>query len=111
MSNETEITQLAPGMYAAGQLEIADIERAVTLGVTTIVCNRPDDEADQTSSTIIAAAAQVEGIRFEYLPMANPEAAHTQLERFKQVLTNSKVVLAYCRTGRRSSILWAESTK
>lgn len=111
MTENAEFTQLAPNMYVAGQLELSDVERLGTLGINTLVCNRPDGEADQTSSNIIAAAAKAAGINFVYLPMASPEDTLSQKQEFKKVLAEGGVVLAYCRTGRRSSTLWQESIK
>lgn len=111
MTNNIEFTQLAPELYVAGQLEVSDIERLAPLGVNTLVCNRPDGEAEQPSSTIIGAAAQAAGIKFVYLPMTNPDDTATQCVEFKEVLADSGVVLAYCRTGRRSSALWQSTIK
>jgi sulfide:quinone oxidoreductase len=111
MSDEVEFTQLAPTMYVAGQLEVADIERLVTLGVNTLVCNRPDGEGGQTDSATIGAAAQAAGIDFAYLPMATPDDTAGQVGLFKEILGQGGVVMAYCRTGRRSSTLWETATK
>ena len=111
MTEEVEFTQLAPDFYVAGQLDVSDIERLILLGINTLVCNRPDGEADQTSSKIISAAAEAANIKFVYLPMTNPDDTATQCVEFKEVLADSGVVLAYCRTGRRSSALWQSTIK
>ncbi|MBV1932038.1 MAG: hypothetical protein KUG71_10010, partial [Porticoccaceae bacterium] len=78
MTENTEFTQLAPSMYVAGQLELSDVQRLGALGINTLVCNRPDGEADQTSSSVISAAAKAVGINFVYLPMTNPEDTLSQ---------------------------------
>ena len=111
MSKDVEFTQLAPNVYVAGQLEVKDIARMGPLGVSTLVCNRPDGEADQTESAAMSAAAEAAGIRFVYLPMSNPEDTVEQRIEFKAVLAEKGVVLAYCRSGRRSSKLWEASTQ
>jgi uncharacterized protein (TIGR01244 family) len=111
MTKNVELTQLAEDVYVAGQLEVSDVARLEALGITTLVCNRPDGEADQTSSSVISAAAKAAGINFVYLPMTNPEDTLSQKKKFKQVLAEDGAVLAYCRTGRRSSTLWQESIK
>ena len=106
MTEKVEFTKLAPYFYVAGQLEVSDITRLVPLGVNTLVCNRPDGEAGQTSSKLISAAAEAAGIKFVYLPMTNPDDTVSQGIKMKEVLVDGGVVLAYCRTGRRSSALW-----
>lgn len=111
MNNGVKFKQLAPDMYVAGQLEVSDMERALALGVNTLICNRPDGEADQTSSAAMAAAAQAVGIRFVYLPMASPGDAARQRDGFIEALADGGVILAYCRSGRRSTVLWQESTQ
>ncbi|MBL4710779.1 MAG: TIGR01244 family phosphatase [Flavobacteriales bacterium] len=111
MTEAVEFTKLAPDVYVAGQLEVSDIKRLVPLGVNTLVCNRPDGEADQTSSELISAAAEAAGIKFVYLPMTNPDDTVNQSSKFREVLVNGGVVLAYCRTGRRSSALWQSTNK
>ena len=111
MTSRVEFTELAPGVYVAGQLEIDDIERVVSLGVKTLVCNRPDGEADQINSTAMAAAAKAAGLSFVYMPMASVDDATKQSAAFREVLASDDGVMAYCRSGRRSTILWQESTK
>mgnify|MGYP003673283280 FL=1 len=111
MSTKEPFNRVAPGVLVAGQLEVSDIDRMVEAGVRTLVCNRPDGEGDQPSSQTLAAAAEAVGIDFVYLPMANPEEADKQSDAFKKVLARGGVVLAYCRTGRRSTALWEAVTK
>lgn len=111
MTRNIELTQIAEDVYVAGQLEVSDVARLGALGITTLVCNRPDEEADQPSSSLISEAAKAAGIKFVYLPMTSPEDLSRQKEEFKKVLAEDGAVLAYCRTGRRSSVLWQESIK
>jgi sulfide:quinone oxidoreductase len=111
MSDKAEFMQIAPNIHVAGQLEVADIDRLVKLGVNTLVCNRPDGEADQTSSSVIAEAAAESGIDFVYLPMTTPDDTSGHSVRMKEVLEDGGVVMAYCRTGRRSSALCEAATK
>lgn len=111
MTQTAELTQVAEGVYVCGQLEVSDVARLGALGITTLVCNRPDGEADQTTSSVISAAAKAAGVNFVYLPMIDIADTLTQKEEFKKILAGGGRVLAYCRTGRRSSILWQEATR
>ncbi len=110
MAEHAEITQLAPNMYVAGQLLDTDIGRIRELGIQVLVCNRPDGEADQIPSTKMSELARAAGMEFAYLPMSNPEDTAEQEPVFREILKNNVKVLAYCRTGRRSSALWQAAT-
>lgn len=111
MSDKVEFTQLAPNMHVAGQLAVTDIERLTELGVNTLVCNRPDGEADQTSSSVMAEAATASGIDFVYLPMTTPDDTSGHSAKLKEIIGSGGVVMAYCRTGKRSSSLWEAATR
>lgn len=111
MSEQVEIVQLAPNVYVTGQISESDIERISNLGVRVVVCNRPDGEADQVPSAQMAALAEAAGMTFVYLPMDKPDDTSTQAPVFKEILARGDKVLAYCRTGRRSSTLWQEATR
>lgn len=111
MSEHVEISQLAPNIYAAGQLLETDIGRIRKLGIKVLVCNRPDGEGDQTPSTRMAELARAAGIEFAYLPMSNPEDTARHESAFRDILQQGVKVLAYCRTGRRSSALWQAATR
>lgn len=105
--------KLSEKVYVSGQLELADIKDVATMGVGLLVCNRPDGEGDQADTTSLAAEAEKFGIKLVYLPMAGVPEAKQHVEEFKACLDKAaeKPVLAYCRTGRRSAVLWAEAMR
>ncbi len=111
MSEDLEITPLAANVYVAGQIGEGDVDRIRQLGVQVLVCNRPDGEADQIPSTRMAELARAAGMEFVYLPMSNPDDTAAQAPVFKDILDKGGKVLAYCRTGRRSSALWQVATR
>ncbi|MBD3763256.1 MAG: TIGR01244 family phosphatase [Rhodobacterales bacterium] len=105
-----DIKQIAPSFAAAPQIRPDDVIRIAEAGYKTIICNRPDAEADdQPRAAEIAAAARAAGLEFRYLPIkgGKPIAEET-LASFDEALRTCKApILGYCRTGNRSSTLWA----
>lgn len=92
----------------AGQIRSGDIAEAAALGVTTIVNNRPDgEEPGQPAGAEIEAAARAAGIGYAYLPVAGG-IAPGQAGEMAAILDRAEgKVLAFCRSGTRSTYLWA----
>ena len=79
-------------------------------GVTMIVNNRPDDEEPgQVNGAQIEAAALKAGIDYIAVPVAHGGFAPWQLDGMAQALEQAGdgKLLAYCRSGTRSTLLWA----
>jgi uncharacterized protein (TIGR01244 family) len=105
-----KIIQLEPSYFVSGQIGPDDMERIAHLGIKTIVCNRPDEEVEGAyQSARIAQAAALAGIKFVYLPVHGFEldGPDTPALRDELGLPFDAPVLLYCRTGRRSTLLWA----
>lgn len=101
------LTQLDSNYWVAPQLSVDDVTEAKQQGFDTIVCNRPDGEADdQIPAADIARAAADQGIKFVELPMRGPNYTQEQVDSLASLLESQQKVLGYCRTGNRSSILY-----
>lgn len=100
---------LSGGVLASPQLTLADVEEARTLGVGLIVNNRPDNEAeDQTPGAAIEAAARAAGMDYVAIPISGGRFGHDEVRAMIEALDRAEgKVLAYCRTGTRSTLLWA----
>ena len=97
-------------LFIAGQLKISDFEELKNAGIKIIINNRPDnEEPGQMSSDDAAKLAIEHGMEYHYLPMANGQPMPENLVNdFKTVLQNADdKVLAHCRSGMRSSFIWA----
>lgn len=105
------IQKLAPGLAVAPQIQPADLAQLARDGYRTIICNRPDGEAgDQPVFAQIAQAAREHGLEAHYLPAESGKVTDEQGIAFGQLLASvPKPVLAYCRTGMRSTTMWALS--
>jgi len=102
--------QLYNNLYVSGQLTEKDFAQLSAYGISVIINNRPDnEEPGQLSSEKAATLAHQHGIQYHYLPMANGQPLPPNLvKEFKTVLEETEgKVLAHCRTGMRSSVIWS----
>lgn len=95
--------------FAAPQISVSDVADAKAADFSLIINNRPEDEsADQTSGAEIAAAAEAAGIAYVAIPVTHAGFAEWQVTAMADALENAHgKVLAYCRSGTRSTLLWA----
>lgn len=106
-----EIHQLAPDLSVSAQILPQQLAAIRDAGFLSIICNRPDGEGgDQPSFAAIERAAQAVGMRAHYLPAESGKVSDEQGAAFADLLAQApKPVLAYCRTGMRSTTMWALS--
>ncbi|WP_037338221.1 TIGR01244 family sulfur transferase [Saccharospirillum impatiens] len=101
------ITQLSPTFKVSPQITVDDVTEAKEQGIAVIVCNRPDGESDdQIPAADIRRACESAGIKFVELPMNGPNYSPEQVSTLKSLIDDGSNILAYCRTGNRSSILY-----
>ena len=103
------LAELASGLSAAGKLDHADIEALAASGVRTIINNRPDDEdPGQLPAAEARRLAEAHGIAYHHIPVTGPTLSRADVEAFAAVLRSAaQPVVAHCRSGTRSSLLWA----
>lgn len=92
----------------AGQIAPEDLPALAAAGVTLIVNNRPDDEEPgQPAGAAIEAAARAAGLDYASIPIAGG-FSQAQVEAMANALSAPQgQVLAFCRSGTRSTYLWA----
>ncbi|MEO0032475.1 MAG: hypothetical protein RIS94_2233 [Pseudomonadota bacterium] len=96
--------------FASPQITVAEVAYAKALGVGLIVNNRPEGESDdQTPGAEIEAAAREAGIAYVAIPVTHAGFSLAQVEALGTALDEAgdAPVLAYCRSGTRSTLLWA----
>ena len=78
------------------------------MGFHAIINNRPDGEAPgQPFSELLEHEAIHLGLRYDFIPIVPGEMTDSDATKFGQVVTESAgPVLAFCRTGNRSTQLW-----
>ena len=105
------VKKLTPFLSVIGQIQPADMADVASSGFLTVINNRPDEEGEgQPSSAQLAAAAHASGLEYHHLPVVAGQIQDENISDFAQLLAQVKgPVLAFCRTGTRSSSLWALS--
>jgi uncharacterized protein (TIGR01244 family) len=94
---------------ASPQIGLAEVAAAAGQGVRLIVNNRPEDESDdQTPGAQIEAAARAAGMDYVAIPVTHSGFSEAQVTAMAAALAGTDgPVLAYCRSGTRSTLLWA----
>ena len=103
--------KLTDNLLVSAQISVADIDAAAAQGVKVVVCNRPDhEEAGQITMDEIAKAAQSHGMKLVRYPVNPATFPGDDLAALGKIFDGSEgKVLAYCRTGTRSTNLWVLS--
>jgi uncharacterized protein (TIGR01244 family) len=93
-------------LVAPGQIVPADIPALAAQGIRLVVNNRPDgEEPGQPNSVEIEAATRAAGLDYRHIPIAGgfpPERVEAMADALEE-----GPVLAFCRSGTRSTYLWA----
>lgn len=102
------IRQLDDKTLVSGQIAPEDVAGLKGQGVTMIVNNRPDgEEPGQPTGAEIEDAAEAAGIVYRAIPIhrgIGPADVESMREAIEAV---DGKVLAYCRSGTRSTLAWA----
>jgi len=103
-----EIKILSPQLGVGGQIAVDDLPAIAAAGYRSILCNRPDHEGtDQPTFQQIEQAALACGLMARYLPVISGGVTPADGLAFGQLLdVLPSPVLAYCRSGARSTSLW-----
>jgi uncharacterized protein (TIGR01244 family) len=93
----------------AGQITADQLVDARRLGVTHVVNNRPDgEEPGQPTSGEMEAACTAHGLAYRHVPIGygiGPAEVGAMQEALQA--TGEGKLLAYCRSGTRSTLAWA----
>ena len=100
-----------PEFSSAGQILPDDLAAIAAAGYRSVINNRPDGEAgpQQPDSASMAEAAKKLGLHYAYLPVSSPIDEHTVRQFGALLATLPGPVLAHCRSGNRSTILYQRS--
>ena len=105
------IFRMSEACAVSGQIAATDIAALALEGFTTIICNRPDgEEFGQPLSADVRTACEQHRIAFHYIPIDRSGLTAGLIESFRSAVADSDgPVLAYCRSGQRSSVIWQAS--
>ena len=101
--------KLTETVFASPQIGLAEVAAAKAQGIALIINNRPEGESDdQVAGDVIAAAARAAGIDYVAIPVTHAGFSETQVHAMAKALAEARgPILAYCRSGTRSTLLWA----
>ena len=106
-----DVKRIDDNFSVSPQISPEDVTAIKAHGFVAIINNRPDGESpDQPSGATIEKAAHEAGLSYHYIPLGREGVSQDMIEQTKQVLEGSTgPVFAYCRSGTRSTTLWALS--
>ena len=106
-----ELRRLNGQLAVAGQITTSDVAVLAAEGIRGIICNRPDGEASgQPTYAEMEKAAAANGIKIVYQPVVPTAISDADAATFGKLLDELPTpVLVYCRSGMRSTALWALS--
>lgn len=104
-----EIKELSGNFSTSAQIGYEDINVAKNMGITTIICNRPDyEDQGQLTAEEVKGFADKLGLSFVHIPISGRGPTKEAVSLTKDAIDASDgPILAYCRSGTRSTILWA----
>jgi len=107
-----KVCQLDNQVSVSGQIEASDVPALCEAGAEIIVCNRPDREAEnQPDFSAIEAACRKQGIQACQLAFSGDQIEEAQVAAMLELLSGGRKLHAYCRSGARSSKLWARARR
>lgn len=106
-----DIRKISAELSVSPQIAPTDLRALAEAGFRAVICNRPDGEGpDQPGFSEIERAAADRGLQVRYLPAEPGKVSDEQGAEFGELMAElPKPVLAFCRTGMRSTTMWALS--
>jgi len=104
-----DLRKLNDRISVAPQIRPDEVAAVAAAGFRTLICNRPDsEELGQPDAATMAAAAAAAGLTFHHIPAISGQFTAVGIADFGEALRTAETpVLAYCRSGTRSCMLWA----
>ena len=106
-----DVKRINDHVSVSPQISPEDVKAIKAQGFVAIINNRPDGESpDQPDSAAIEAAAHEAGLSYHFIPLGREGVSSDMIEKTKEVLEGSTgPVFCFCRSGTRSTTLWALS--
>ncbi len=111
MTGAMDIRRITDRYGVGPQIEPEDMATLAAEGYSTVINNRPDDEVPPShQSAAMRQAAEAAGLTYVENPVVNGAMTMDMVERQGEVLEGAEGgVFAWCRSGTRSTIVWALS--
>jgi uncharacterized protein (TIGR01244 family) len=104
----SDFRTITPSFSASPQITRDDVAVAAGLGFKAVICNRPDNEdSGQLNASEIETLCAAHGMTFTHIPVSGG-MNQLQVDQMSTALeATDGPILAYCRSGTRSTNLWA----
>jgi len=103
-----DLRQLTPDLAVSAQIRPEDLPALAEAGFRMLINNRPDDEtAPGEDDEAMRAAAEAAGMEYRYNPFTPGQITPEMISAQAEALAAPGPKLAYCRSGNRSTVLWA----
>lgn len=104
-----DIREITPQYLVSGHVDPRLLPQLAEAGVTTLICNRPDQEVPpHLQADAMAQAAQAAGLAFFINPITHDAMTAEKIAAQRDAFANSDgITLAYCASGTRSTVIWA----
>ena len=103
-----ELRRLTDSFSAAPQIAVEDVAAIKAAGFGFVVNNRPEGESpDQPTGADIEAACLDAGLGYCAIPVEPSGFSAEQVAALSALMVSPRPILAYCRSGTRSTHLWA----
>lgn len=103
-----DLRQLSPSLAVSPQIQPSDVPSLAEAGFRVLVNNRPDQEVDaEVDHEAMKRAAEAAGMIYHYLPFVPGQITPQMITDFAEATSGQGPVIAYCRSGNRSTVLWA----
>ena len=107
------VTKAVSGHFSVtAQVSVGDVPNIAAAGFKTLINNRPDGEGgpSQPKSAELEKVCTALGLRYVYLPVVSGAITPAQVNAMRDALAAALTpVLAFCRSGARSSTLFSMS--
>ena len=103
-----DLRQISPDLAVSPQITPEDIPLLADAGFKLLIINRPDEEIEpDLGHEVMEDAAAKAGMQSVYLPFIPGQITPGLIEGFGEALAGPRPAIAYCRSGNRSTVLWA----
>ena len=105
-----DIRTLEERLHVSPQIRLEDLPSIAGRGYGAVISNRPDgEEPDQPTADQVRQAAEAAGLAFVHIPVRGAFPAE-EVARFSEALeTLPGPVFGFCRSGTRTTFMWALS--
>jgi uncharacterized protein (TIGR01244 family) len=105
----TETHKIAPELAVTAQPSKEDVGALAAQGFRTLINNRPGgEEPGQLSPDEERVKAERHGLAYIHIPITLSSVSKEDVEAFHRAVQESpKPVVAHCKSGTRSYLLWA----